>query len=92
VAGCRNGQIIDENGPLEKYPERRGVYSWAKIEAEKLVVDCMEQGKGAVVCLRPGTIYGPGGRYFTPMMGFSFGTRLFLIIGSEDFILPLIYI
>jgi 2-alkyl-3-oxoalkanoate reductase len=92
VADCRDGQIINENGPLEKYPERRGVYSWAKIEAEKLVRDCMEKGTVPVACLRPGTIYGPGGKYFTPMMGFSFRDRLFVIIGNENLVLPLIYI
>ena len=92
LADCRDGEIIDENGPLERYPERRGVYSWSKIEAEKLVRGCMERGAVPVVCLRPGTIYGPGGKYFTRMMGFSFGNTLFIIIGPKSFVLPLVYI
>jgi 2-alkyl-3-oxoalkanoate reductase len=92
LADCKDGQLIDENGPLERYPERRGVYSWSKIEAEKLVLGCMENGTVPVVCLRPGTIYGPGGKLFTPMMGFSFGATLFFIIGPRGFVLPLVYI
>lgn len=92
LTDCKDGQIIDENAPLERYPERRGVYSWSKIEAEKLVRNSMEKGTIPVVCLRPGTIYGPGGQYFTPMMGFSFGTTVFVIIGHRDLVLPLVYI
>jgi 2-alkyl-3-oxoalkanoate reductase len=92
LADCKDGQVIDENAALERYPERRGVYSWSKIEAEKLVRDCIIQRTVPVVCLRPGTIYGPGGKLFTPMMGFSFGTKLFVIIGPGDFVLPLVYI
>lgn len=91
-ADYNDGQVIDENAPLERYPKRRGVYSWAKLESEKLVLDCMEQGKAAVTCLRPGTIYGPGGENYTPMMGFSLGAKLFVIIGRGDFVLPLVYV
>jgi len=92
LTDCRDGQIIDENGPLERYPERRGIYSWSKIEAEKLVRDYMNKGRVPVVCLRPGTIYGPGGKCFTPMMGFSFGNTLFVVIGPRNLVLPLVYI
>jgi len=92
LADCKDGQIIDENGPLERYPERRGIYSWSKIEAEKLVRDCMEKGTVPIVCLRPGTIYGPGGQLFTPMIGFSSTTKLSFIIGNGELILPLVYI
>ncbi|MDZ7697258.1 MAG: NAD-dependent epimerase/dehydratase family protein [Deltaproteobacteria bacterium] len=92
LADCKDGQIIDENAPLERYPERRGVYSWSKIEAEKLVRDRMKKGTIPVVCLRPGTIYDPGGKLFTPMMGFSLGTKLFVTIGPVDLVLPLVYI
>jgi len=92
LADCKGGQIIDEYGPLERYPERRGAYSWSKIEAEKLVRDCMEKGTVPVVCLRPGTIYGPGGKYFTPIMGLSLWTALFVIIGPHALVLPLVYI
>lgn len=92
VADCRDGQIIDENGPLERYPERRGVYSWSKIVAEKMVRDCIKKRTVPAVCLRPGILYGPGGQMFTPMIGFSVVTIFFIIIGTKNVVLPLVYI
>jgi nucleoside-diphosphate-sugar epimerase len=64
TSGCSDGQIIDESSPTEQYPERRGLYSWAKLEAEKLVLSAMAEGKIAITCLRPGTIYGPRSENF----------------------------
>lgn len=92
TADCEDGQKLDENAPLERYPERRGVYSWAKVEAEKLVLDYMNQGKVAITCLRPGMIYGPGGQNYTPMMGFSLSNKIFVVIRNDGFILPLVYL
>jgi len=87
-----DGQVIDENASLEKFPKRRGIYSWAKLEAEKIVMDYMAQDKVSVACLRPGTIYGPGGENFSPIMGFSLGNKIFAVIKKDQFFLPLIYI
>ena len=92
VADLETGALLDENAPLEGYPERRGAYSWTKLEAEKLVVDFMNQGKVSAVCLRPGTIYGPGGENFTPMLGFSLKEKLLIVIDNGQFILPLVYV
>ena len=75
---------------MERFPEKRGHYSNAKLQAEKIVTDAIN--KIPLVCLRPGTIFGPGGDIFTPMMGFAVGRKLFAIIGNGDFVLPLVYI
>ncbi len=92
VTAYKDGQLVDENMAMEHVPEQRGAYSWAKLEAEKLVARFMEQEKIPVVCLRPGTIYGPGGAVYSPMVGFSLGCRIFVIIGDGESILPLVYI
>jgi 2-alkyl-3-oxoalkanoate reductase len=92
VADYQKGQVIDEHSPLERFPERRGAYTWGKLEAEKLVTKYMIQKKVPVVCLRPGTIWGIGGESFTPMIGFSFGTQFFVVIGDGRLVLPLVYI
>ena len=92
VADYAAGQVIDENASLERFPERRGVYSLAKFEAEGLVAAFMALKKVPTVCLRPGTIYGPGGENFTPMVGFSIANKVFAVIGSGGMILPLVYI
>lgn len=92
VAGLRENSVADENAPLEPYPERRGFYTWGKLAAEKIVLKAMMENHVPIVCLRPGTILGPGGEVFTPMMGFSAGKALFLVIGKGGFALPLVYL
>ena len=92
VSEFRKDQVVEENAPLERHPEKRGFYSEAKLKAEKLVLDTATQENIPFVCLRPGTIFGERGDIFTPMMGFSLGTKLFIIIDNGNFILPLIYI
>ncbi|MFO8111243.1 MAG: NAD(P)-dependent oxidoreductase, partial [Desulfosalsimonadaceae bacterium] len=92
IADCQAWQKIDESGPLERYPEARGDYSNAKFEGEKCVMKAMKNGVMSITCLRPGTIWGPGGETFTPMMGFFIGKRIACIIGSRKFVLPLVYL
>ncbi|MBI5307204.1 MAG: NAD-dependent epimerase/dehydratase family protein [Planctomycetes bacterium] len=92
TADCHPGSQLDESGPMERHPEKRGGYSYAKFIAEEVVRDAMNKGGINITCLRPGTIWGPGGETYTPMMGFRAGNKIFGIIGSGDFILPLVYI
>ena len=91
VADYREGEVVTDESSLERFPERRGHYSLAKLRAEEIVTDAMAKGL-PIVCLRPGTYFGPGGDIFTPMMGFSAGRKFFAIIGRGDFILPLVSI
>lgn len=92
IADCRPGEQVDESGPLERYPEARGHYSNAKFKAEQIVLGAMNNGQMNITCLRPGTIWGPGGETFTPMMGVRAGSRLFGMIGSWRIVLPLVYL
>lgn len=92
VADYKNNQRVTEESALECRPALRGVYSASKQEAEELVRSAMERKKYPMVILRPGTIYGPGGELFTPMMGFSLFNKVFIVIGNGKFELPLVYI
>ena len=92
VADYRTGQIVTEESTLERFPIKRGSYTYSKLKAEEIVREAMEKRIVPIVCLRPGTICGPGGEIFTPMMGFAFGHKAFIIIGPSKFILPLVYI
>ena len=92
TASCLPGQELGENDNLEPYPERRGIYSWAKFEAERLVIEWMRQVRITAVCLRPATIYGIGGENLTPMIGFAFGKKLVVVIDQKGFFLPLVYV
>ena len=92
VADYEEGDIVTEFSSLERFPENRGAYSYGKLKAEEIIKEEMGKNDLSIVCLRPGTVYGPGGEIFTPMMGFGIGSSFFAIIGMGDFILPLVYI
>lgn len=92
VADFGKGEIIKEDGSLERFPEKRGFYSWSKLKADQIVDKAIKEGELPIFSLRPGTIWGPGGEVFTPMMGFSLGDRLFAVIGNGKFVLPFVYI
>lgn len=92
TADYKEGEVVTEESPLERFPEQRGAYSHAKFRAEQLVTGAMEDGHAPIVCLRPGTIYGPGGDLYTPMLGLSLGNKIYAVIGDRNFILPLVYI
>jgi predicted dehydrogenase/nucleoside-diphosphate-sugar epimerase len=92
VADYKEGQFVTEESSLERFPERRGYYSLAKLKAEQIITEAMANGQLPIICLRPGTYFGPGGDIFTPMMGFAVGRKLFAIIGKGDFTLPLVSI
>jgi predicted dehydrogenase/nucleoside-diphosphate-sugar epimerase len=92
VADYKEEQLVTEGSSLERFPERRGHYSLAKLRAEQIITEAMASGQLPIICLRPGTYFGPGGDIFTPMMGFAVGRKLFAIIGKGDFTLPLVSI
>lgn len=92
VVDFKKGYVVNEESPLERYPEARGVYSNTKFQAEKVVLKAVAEEDYPIVCLRPGTIFGPGGEIYTPMMGFSFKRKLFLSIGDGSLVLPLVYV
>jgi nucleoside-diphosphate-sugar epimerase len=91
VAACSSGARIDERSPLEAHPERRGSYSSSKQQAEQGVLEFMRTSGVPVTVLRPGTIYGPGGELYTPLMGFSAGS-LYVVIGRRGFVLPFVHV
>lgn len=92
VFDYKKGDVVTEESSLEGLPEARGAYSNAKFQAEKVVLQAMAENDYPIVCLRPGTIYGPGGEIYTPMIGFSMGRKIFLTIGDGRFVLPFVYI
>jgi predicted dehydrogenase/nucleoside-diphosphate-sugar epimerase len=91
VADCPRHAVLSERAPLERFPERRGAYSASKQEAERYVAAHLLAAGMPAVILRPGTIYGPGGETYTPMMGFRAG-RNYLVIGTGSFQLPVVHV
>ena len=91
TSGLPAGANIDETCPWDPEPERRGPYVHAKIEAERHAFRYMQEGFPVVV-IRPGIIYGPGGRVMHPNVGYLLTKRLFLLVGKGDNPLPLTYV
>ncbi len=92
VADYKTDQIVTEESSIERFPAKRGYYSASKQQAETLVIGSMNMNGFPVVILRPGTIYGPGGDLYTPMMGFLLINKVFIVIGNGKFELPFVYI
>ena len=91
TSGLPAGANIDETCPWDPEPERRGPYVHAKIEAERHAFRYMQEGFPVVV-IRPGIIYGPGGRVMHPNVGYFLMKRMFLSVGKGDNPLPLTYV
>ncbi|MCI0559142.1 MAG: NAD(P)-dependent oxidoreductase [Nitrososphaera sp.] len=92
VADYSTNQTVTEQSGLERFPSRRGYYAASKQQAEQIVLNAMKAGGRPIVVLRPGTIYGPGGKVFTRIMGLSLANKIFLVFGNGRFELPLVYI
>jgi nucleoside-diphosphate-sugar epimerase len=83
--------LIDETCPWDPDPGRLGPYAHSKIEAEKHAFRYLRQGLPVVV-IRPGIIYGQGGRVMHPNVGYFVTKKLFLLVGDGDNPLPLTYV
>lgn len=91
VADYKKDELVTEDSTLERFPSKRGEYSSSKQAAEALVSSAVADGGLPAIILRPGTIYGPGGDVYTPMLGFS-APNTFIVIGNGRFELPFVYI
>lgn len=83
-------RLVDETAALEPHPERRDVYSHAKLRQEQLVRDYAERHGVELLVLRPGTLYGSGGPDFSPRVGLALRGWL-LHFGGRN-VLPLSYV
>ena len=89
-ADAAPGALIDEDTPLEPRPEERGVYTRAKLVAERLVAAAAEGGLPAVI-IRPGQIFGGRVPLMTPAVVRRLGRSL-LQLGDGELVLPLVYV
>ena len=83
---------ITEQTPYDSHPERRGAYTWSKIEADRVVQEFARKGGLSSVILRPGILVGPGGPEFTARLCLGrFGSRV-VIVGRRGARLPLCHV
>ena len=79
VADLPRGAVVDESVALERHPEWRDPYAYAKQRQERLAWEYREKHGLPVVVVRPGVIYGPGVPVLTVRIGIEmFGWLLFL--------------
>jgi nucleoside-diphosphate-sugar epimerase len=86
------------NGPVgegvdyEPHPERRGAYTWSKVEADRLVCEIGARNGMRTVILRPGILVGPEGPEFTARLCLGTVGGRALIVGRGDARLPLCHV
>lgn len=86
-----SGARVTEAWPLEPWPEKRGLYTQTKLEAEQIVLRAVrERGLHAVI-LRPGQIFGPGAPSHVPAGTVALAGR-WLVYGLGRFLLPLVFV
>lgn len=90
-AGGVTDSPIDEQSPFEPQPCKRGNYTRAKLEAERLVQEYARLQKLPTVILRPGQIFGGRIPLLTPAVARRRG-RFWIVLGSGDVRLPLVHI
>jgi nucleoside-diphosphate-sugar epimerase len=91
VADYEANTRVSETATLERFPERRGIYSASKQQAESYVAEYMKKGDVPVVILRPGSVYGPGSDLYSGMMGLAIGST-YVVIGNGGFVLPFVHV
>jgi nucleoside-diphosphate-sugar epimerase/predicted dehydrogenase len=90
-AGHKPGAVVDESHPLEPHADRRGYYTQAKLTAEQIVKDAVDQHGLEAVIIRPGQVFGRGSEKFAPAGAIGFAGR-WIIVGDGSLRLPLVYV
>jgi nucleoside-diphosphate-sugar epimerase len=91
AAPSGHGAVVTEDWPVEPFPAKRGAYTQAKTEAEKIVRDAVRHRHLRAVLLRPGRVFGPGMTLLTPEVARRI-RNLFVILGDGTRELPLVYV
>jgi nucleoside-diphosphate-sugar epimerase len=91
AAASTRGSVVTEDWPIEPSPTKRGDYTQAKTEAEKIVRDAVRDRHLRAVILRPGRVFGPGMTLLTPEVARRMG-NFFVILGDGTRDLPLVYV
>lgn len=89
-AGHASGAPVTEDSPFEQFPNKRGAYTRAKLEAERMVLDAIRDRGLPAVILRPGQIFGPGAERVPPNGVIEIAGQ-WIVAGRGSRALPLVY-
>ncbi len=81
--------VVDEESPLERYPEARDAYTVAKLRQEQVARDRCTRSGIALTVLRPGIIWGAG-REYPSTIGPRAGPLHLLIAAARE--LPAVHV
>jgi nucleoside-diphosphate-sugar epimerase len=90
TVGLPQDTVVDETTRIEPNPERRDLYSFAKIRQERLFREYREKHAFDLVVARPGVIYGGGGAALPARVGVQF-PGVFVHMGRGN-PLPITYV
>ncbi|MEO1429928.1 MAG: NAD(P)-dependent oxidoreductase [Cyanobacteria bacterium J06633_8] len=85
-----DGEIINENSPIDSNPSYRDVYAQSKLLQESLFRDFEQRSQGEVTIIRPGIVYGRNNLWCSHL-GVNIKNRLWIRIGGNA-VLPLTYV
>ncbi len=85
-----DGEVINEDSPIESQPLHRDVYAQTKLIQESLFRDFEQKNKGEVTIIRPGIVYGRN-NLWNAHLGVNLKNRLWIRIGGNSQ-LPLTYV
>ena len=88
----RDGLVIDEDFPLEENFCHSTNYARAKTEAERLAQIYLSHPLVKLTIVRPGIIYGLGLKNPFNGVAFNVKSKLLVVLGKGDKLVPLIYI
>ena len=87
----KSGAVVTEDAPLEPFPEQRGGYTQAKLQAENIVRDAARDRGLPAVVIRPGQIFGPGAEHVPPYGTIALAGR-WIVIGAGNLRCPLVFV
>lgn len=92
VYGPGEKTIVRENDEYDPFPEKRGYYTWTKIESDRLALQFAKEQSLPVTVLRPGIIYGPGAKPFFARLHYNLKGKAHVVIGQPNALLPLVFV
>ncbi len=92
MAGATPAEPLEEDAPLEDDPVLLTNYTRSKLAADRAAQEFAERDGVDVLILRLGILYGPGGRWNLPRMGYALGRALYVLIGRGRNPLPVCYV
>jgi len=76
-------RLLDESCPVEKHPELRDAYCFAKVKQDEILTEYHKKFGLPYVIVRPGHVYGPGDEGMTDRVG-SGAFGVFLHLGGSN--------